>query len=307
MILGTAAYMSPEQAKGKTADRRADIWAFGCVLYEMLTGVRPFDGGNVSEVLAEVIKSDPSWEALPAATPATLRQVVQRCLQKDPRQRLHDVADLRLAMAGAFSTTVTEPLDGRASAPPLATPCRDRRSCRGQRLHHGPYRLGTHAACPIVATTDHSFHYRVASAGSVVSGTHRTVTRRHARGLRGQPADLAATTGSAGGDARSGVSSFYCGELWPRYPLFSADSRWLGFWAEGQLHRVSVDGGPPLPLCEVERSPSSASWGADDTILFGQEQAGIWRVAGSGGTPEVLITVYRTQFFGHRLTLRRPA
>ena len=106
VILGTAAYMSPEQAKGKPADRRADIWAFGCVIYEMLAGTRPFGGGNVSEVLAEVIKSDPNWEAFPDATPATLRQVVRRCLQKDPRQRLHDVADLRLAMDGAFETTV---------------------------------------------------------------------------------------------------------------------------------------------------------------------------------------------------------
>ena len=106
VIMGTAAYMSPEQAKGKTADRRADIWAFGCVLYEMLTGRRPFGGGNVSEVLAEVLKSDPNWEALPDATPATLRQVVRRCLQKDPKQRLHDVADLRLAMEGAFETPV---------------------------------------------------------------------------------------------------------------------------------------------------------------------------------------------------------
>ena len=108
VILGTAAYMSPEQAKGKPADRRADIWAFGCVLYEMLTGTRPFGGGNVSEVLAEVIKSEPDWEALSEATPATLRQVVRRCLQKDPRQRLHDVADLRLAMEGV-AIDVTDP------------------------------------------------------------------------------------------------------------------------------------------------------------------------------------------------------
>ena len=84
--MGTAAYMSPEQARGKPVDKRADIWAFGCVLYEMLTGILPFTGGTVSEVLAEVLKSDPDWEALPDETPATVGQVVRRCLQKDPRQ-----------------------------------------------------------------------------------------------------------------------------------------------------------------------------------------------------------------------------
>ena len=94
MILGTAAYMSPEQAKGKTTDGRADIWAFGCVLYEMLAGTRPFDGDNVSEILAGVLKSDPNLEALPDATPARLRQVVRRCLEKESRERVQAVGDV---------------------------------------------------------------------------------------------------------------------------------------------------------------------------------------------------------------------
>ena len=109
MVIGTAAYMSPEQAKGKTADRRADIWAFGAVLYEMLTGQRPFVGDDVADTLAAVLRGEVDLEALPDATPARLRQVVRRCLQKDPKQRLHDVADLRLAMEGAFETPVRAP------------------------------------------------------------------------------------------------------------------------------------------------------------------------------------------------------
>ena len=94
--------MSPEQARGQTVDKRSDIWAFGCVLYEMLTGAPAFVGDSVAEVLANVIKAEPDWTALPSDTPAALRLCVHRCLQKDSRQRFHDIADARLAMEGAF-------------------------------------------------------------------------------------------------------------------------------------------------------------------------------------------------------------
>jgi serine/threonine-protein kinase len=109
VILGTASYMSPEQARGRAADRRADIWAFGCVLYEVLTGRRPFDGEDVSEVLAAVIKSDPDWSALPAMPPIQTA-FLRRCLEKDPRQRIHDIADVRLALEGAFDAAALRPL-----------------------------------------------------------------------------------------------------------------------------------------------------------------------------------------------------
>ena len=96
IILGTAAYMSPEQARGKAADRRADIWAFGCVLYEMLTGRRPFDGDDVPHVLARVLEREPDWEALPADTPPSIRRLLVRCLRKDPKERLQAIGDARL-------------------------------------------------------------------------------------------------------------------------------------------------------------------------------------------------------------------
>ena len=114
VILGTAAYMSPEQARGKTVDRRADIWSFGVVLYEMLTGVRPFRGEDVSLTLASVMKSDVDVKTLPPALPETLRTVLRRCLEKDPLQRIRDMGDLRLAMEGAFETTVTAPSEPAA-------------------------------------------------------------------------------------------------------------------------------------------------------------------------------------------------
>ena len=114
MILGTAAYMAPEQARGRTADKRADIWAFGCVLFEMLTGRRAFPGEDVTDTLAAVVKSDPEWSALGTDVPPRVRQALRACLQKDPRQRVGDIAAIRLALDGAFETDA--PL--AADAPP---------------------------------------------------------------------------------------------------------------------------------------------------------------------------------------------
>ena len=116
-ILGTAAYMSPEQAKGKPVDKRADIWAFGVVLFEMLTGRRPFAGDEVSDVLASVLAREPQLAAIPDTVPAIVRQVLKACLQKDPKKRIHDMADVRLAMAGVFETV-------RDAGTPGATPRR---------------------------------------------------------------------------------------------------------------------------------------------------------------------------------------
>ena len=107
VILGTAAYMSPEQARGRAVDRRADVWAFGAVLFEMMSGRRAFSGENVSETLAEVMKSEPSWQSLPSYVPAHLVRLIRQCLVKDPRQRIRDMGDVRLALEGAFETTGT--------------------------------------------------------------------------------------------------------------------------------------------------------------------------------------------------------
>ena len=104
VIMGTAAYMSPEQARGKAVDKRADIWAFGCVLYEMLTGRSPFQGETVTDVIAAVVKNDPDWSALPVSTPASVRRTLRRCLRKDPRERLRDIADARLDIVEADAT-----------------------------------------------------------------------------------------------------------------------------------------------------------------------------------------------------------
>ena len=112
VIMGTAAYMSPEQAKGKPVDKRADVWAFGAVLYEMLSGEKPFAGDDVSDTLAMVLMKDVDWSALPADTPASIRQLLKRCLEREPKQRIRDIGDVRLAMEGAFETT-----EGASSEP----------------------------------------------------------------------------------------------------------------------------------------------------------------------------------------------
>ena len=116
MVIGTAAYMAPEQASGKAVDKRADVWAFGVVLYEMLTGTRPFVGDDVSKTLAHVIAIDPDWDALPDELPPMLGSFLRGCLSKSPKQRVHDVADVRLAMEGAFDTKAGTPEDQPVAA-----------------------------------------------------------------------------------------------------------------------------------------------------------------------------------------------
>ena len=117
VIMGTAAYMSPEQARGKTVDKRADIWAFGVVLYEMLTGTKPFPGDDVSQTLARVIDRDPDWDALPKTLALALDTFLRRCLQREPRERIRDIGDVRLAMNGAFETMATALAEPTGIAP----------------------------------------------------------------------------------------------------------------------------------------------------------------------------------------------
>ena len=111
MILGTAAYMSPEQARGKPVDKRTDLWAFGCVLYEMLTGRPAFARDTVSDTIAGILERDPDWQALPAATPPSVTRLLQRCLDKDPKRRLHDIADARIEIEDALSGASLTPAE----------------------------------------------------------------------------------------------------------------------------------------------------------------------------------------------------
>ena len=299
VIMGTAAYMSPEQAKGKTADRRADIWAFGCVLYEMLTGQRPFVGDDVSDTLAAVLRAEVDLDALPDVTPARLRQVVRRCLQKDPKQRLHDVADLRLAMEGAFETTGTAPAVSIA-APQLRiwqrpvpalivvliaavvtglgvwslmlpAPPEPRPLARFVIITPPEGPLRTASPRPDVAVSP--------DGTRIVYGAGRDVLASAQLYLRAlDQLDATPLRGTEAGD----------------YPFFSPDGAWVGFRtiADNTLKKVSVLGGPAVTICELGAPPLGMSWGPDDIIVFATAASnGLMRVPTVGGEPEVLTTV----------------
>ena len=285
VILGTAAYMSPEQARGKPVDRRADIWAFGCVLYEMLTGRQAFAGDNLSEVIAGVIKSEPDWDILPSQVAPLLQSFLRRCLAKDPKQRIRDIGDVSLALEGAFET------DGWQTAASAAVPQLAvwRRALPvAVALLFGGFgmwalmRPAPQPPAPLVRfsiplATDDTFSYSGRHVVAVSpAGTHVVYTVN--RGLSLRPVDQLQATPVSGTEAGA------------RSPFFSRDGQQIGFYAAGQLQRVSISGGASVTLAEAD-NPWGASWGADDRILYGQGPQGIWRVPATGGTPEQVISV----------------
>jgi serine/threonine-protein kinase len=286
MLLGTAAYMSPEQARGKPADRRSDIWAFGCVLYEMLTAQRAFDGQGVSETLARVIEREPNWARLPATLSPVLRTYIGRCLQKDPRQRVQAIGDVRLALEGAFDTAA-------APAAPASV-------ARWRRV----VLVG---AVAIVAS--------VAIAGSLMRVAMRQPPPRVSRL---QVASSGSSEVSVGYNDRDlaitpdGSRLIYVGnrgtqifvralDALPSVAVFtgrplglfaSPDGQWIGFRdGAGTLKKVAVTGGPAVTLAIHDTSVSSgATWGPDGAIIFATENVatGLQRVSASGGSVEVL-------------------
>ena len=302
VILGTAAYMAPEQARGKVADRRSDIWAFGCIVYEMLTGKRPFDGEDMSDTLANILKVDPDWTALPADVPPAIRALLRRCLEKDRRKRVADIAAALFAIDEAVNLTAAE-------AP----------------VHVGPHIVAQppwRRALPIAAAV---------LVGSLITGLPVwTLMRasppapRLARfelpllppetfAISGDDPDLAIspdgsrvvfTTTTTGGQSLLAVRAI--DDLAPRLlrvgsiaraPFISPDGAWIGFSdeTEGTLKKVSILGGPAVRIALTGAGAlgiAGASWGDDDTIVFGTAASkGLWRVAASGGTPTQVTTL----------------
>ena len=294
VIMGTAAYMSPEQAKGKPVDKRADVWAFGCVLFEILTGRKPFVADDVSDTLALVLKFEPEWDALPADGPPRVRQLIQTCLQKDPKQRVHDVADVRLAMEGAFETTVTAPSEAVA-VPQLQVWQRPVPALIVMLLVAitgvavwSLVRPGLPASPPttrLAIPLPASAPLTMAFGGSnvILSSDGRTlvyigrgeggVSQLYRRSM--DQLEVSLIPGTA--DALS--------------PFLSPGGQWVGFLSGDltSLQRVSLAGGPPLTICECLRT-SRPSWGPDDSIVFGGGTRGLFRVSAAGGVPEALTT-----------------
>jgi Tol biopolymer transport system component len=294
MLLGTAAYMSPEQAKGRPADRRSDIWAFGCVLFEMLSGRPLFKGDTVTELLASVMKDRLELEALPPETPAATVRLLARCLERDPKQRLRDIGEARIALSRSASDAQERAAPQTAAADSgvqrksawwpwtiaattlafavivtvLWAPWRETTPLSPVRLNT---ELGVDASLDIefgaaaVLSPDGD---RLAFVGQTAAGQPAQLYLRRLSSLQATP-----VTGTVGA----------------RDPFFSPDGQWVAFFADGKLKKVSVAGGAPIVLADAP-GPRGGTWADDDTIVFqpinaaGPNAGSLMRVSASGGT-----------------------
>ena len=293
MLLGTAAYMSPEQARGRNADRRSDVWAFGCVLFEMLSGTRAFPGAELTDVLAAVIKSEPDWGLLPADVSPALAIYLRRALAKDPRQRVQAVGDLRLAIDGAFDAAATTLPPQRAST--ARSPWLARAGWAAAGLLVGI--IGMVAARPLfdspAAPRMARFSLNTAVDMSVnangPNGPDLAISPDgvHVVYFAGGPTT---TQGAFAIRAMDRLNPTIAPGINGQAPFVSDDSRWVGFFGTDRtLKRVAIQGGAVATVCSLIGpglgTLRGASW-ADNTIVFGTQTAsGLWEVPASGGTP----------------------
>jgi len=305
VLLGTAAYMSPEQAKAKTVDRRADIWAFGCVLYEMLTGKQAFTGETVTDTLASIIKEEPDWKLLPAGTPMRVRVLLQRCLQKDPKERLQAIGDARIALNEVLSGAPDASLAG---VPGISAPLWRRALIIGLgalllvaivtalatwNLKHSPppppqpvtrtaitlppgQQLAGLDAGPAVALSSDGTHL----AYVATQGGKQQIYLRAMDSLEAKP--ISGTEGAV---------NFF----------FSPDGQWVAFFADGKLKKISVNGGAALTLADAG-GPHGANWGSQGMIVFAPTLVSVlYQVPDAGGAPQPL-----TRFEKGEITHRWP-
>ncbi len=292
VIMGTAAYMSPEQARGGVADRRSDVWSFGVVLYEMLTGRQSFPGETVSDTLASVLKSEPDWSALPPSTPSGIRRLLRRCLERDRKRRLPDIGAARLEIDDALAG----PAEAVPGAPALP---------KSRALLWGAAGVATAALAAIgavlyfrpVAPEAATVRFEVPLPEKVQlgMGTRLVISPDGQRlafsgvGDDGQfriwvrPLNSFESRPIGGTE---GVNGFF----------WSPDSRWIAFWTAGKLRKVEVGGsaasGPPQTICNSVTPVPLGAWNRDGTILFGGPASrGLHRVSQAGGDPVLVTTL----------------
>ncbi len=285
ILLGTAAYMSPEQARGKTVDKRSDIWAFGCVLYEMLTARPAFTGESVVDILSAIVGREPDWTQLPAHTPPVIRRLAQRCLTKNIQRRLHDIADARIEIEDALHGGENVPqtgapgrIGGRAAAL-IAIAFLAIGMATGKFLMQPQAESATRApqtvrytmpidgiapgSTPVISRDGR----QIAIVGSKPGGSSAIWILT----LDGErPKELAGTSGAAA-------------------PFWSPDGRSLGFFADGALRRVDLSGGPVQRIARAEETLGGA-WSSSGVIVFSERYA-LFQVPASGGTPALVASL----------------
>src|SRR5271165_4008141 len=274
MILGTAAYMSPEQARGRVVDKRTDIWAFGVVLCEMLTGQRLFQGEDVTETLASVVKDRPDL----SAAPAQVRPVLESCLEKDPRKRLRDIGDW---------ARLLEPV-------PVA-------AARAKRTSLLPWAIAAAAVLASIALGVIAWRHFAEQQPEVLRLTLPVPEKARMSGFGARPVispDGRRVAFATSVDGKAGIwlhdldglnTRLLPGTEGAKWPFWSPDSRWIAFFANDQLKKIDVTGGPVLTLCDAPNTPGG-TWGQQDWIVFYRYAGGLFLVPASGGKPTPLST-----------------
>ena len=298
VILGTAAYMSPEQARGKPVDKRADIFAFGAVLYELLTGKRVFEGETITETIAAVLKSEPDWEKLPSDIPWRIQEILRRCLTKEPHDRLEGIANVRIeinmaleepAIASPFGVVSSvQPVPWKRAMPwslagmmaliiglmlwnlrpaaPTSSTSTPPPVVRSVVALPADVRMADLGEGALALSPDGNHLAYAATRGSTTELYLRTMDQLEARPIPGTERASA--------------------------PFFSPNGQWLGFFADSKLKKVSMSGGAPVILTEIPSPLATASWGADDTIVVRAfTNSVLFQVSADGGTLEALTTL----------------
>jgi eukaryotic-like serine/threonine-protein kinase len=288
-IIGSPAYMSPEQARGLPVDRRTDIWAFGCLLYEMLCGVRAFAGERAQEVLARILERDPDFSLLPAGLPRQVEKLLRRCLEKDRRLRLRDIGDARLELLDALARPETGPAVSGSLTPGAHRVQRTALRTAGWKIAAlimlavimiGLALQATRKTHPQAVT-----RFTIAGGGSApgaglaLSADGRLLAYATQQGLMVRALDRLDSRLVAPNNITQGG------------PFFSPDGQWLGFRGWESLRRVSIEGGPIETI--LDRVYPAGDWAGKDQVLFGDAR-GIFRVAAAGGTPEQLLALEGT-------------
>jgi eukaryotic-like serine/threonine-protein kinase len=284
VLLGTAAYMAPEQAKGREADKRSDVWAAGCVTYEMLTGTRAFDGEDLAETLAGVLKGEPDWSRLPPEVPPAVRVALKRCLAKDPSRRFSGLAGLSFVLSESDSL-----------AAPAATTIVPVRSWRPWAIGAGVVLIAASLSGwmawrlkPVPEAETRQLELNLPDGAQIAPSATRLIVAISPDG-RYLAANAAGRLLVKTPDTPGFVPVANATNI--NNPVFSPDAQWVAFVQNGKLRKMSVTGGAAIDICDVGAAPLGVTWTALDTLLFSRGAEGVWSVPASGGAPTRVVSV----------------